>query len=157
MSTPAQRKRARQVEFESLVSDIITDGTSTYSPDTKKQRLQDNQNAKIDIADCKVKFTAQQPFKTVSGVFEWEATLDHHYYEQDKQATLVKASFSFFYRDELLKSEELSCLYDIVENNDEHVSSILYLESVQVMDVFHDFDYELCLIERIIDNHARTA
>eukprot|EP01083_Nonionella_stella_P145521 456164_1 len=133
---------------------------SHHFPDILQQ-LQSRRKANIDIADCRVTFTATQPLKNDSNVFQWEATLNHYYYTnhygQRNQATLAKASFCFFYRNELLKNEEMSCLYDMVESSAEYVSSILYLESIQVMDVFQGFDYELCLIQRIIDNHARDA
>eukprot|EP01083_Nonionella_stella_P094447 264967_1 len=154
-----------------MSDDGISDNHETqspHSPDTNNQSISivqqvqnsRDRNSKIDITACRVTFTATQPLKNNPNVFKWEATLNHYFYSnnyvQRNQATLAKVSFCFFCKDELLKNEELSCLYDIIDNSDEVVSSILYLESVQVMDTFHGFDYELCLIQRIIDNHART-
>eukprot|EP01083_Nonionella_stella_P235040 826925_1 len=154
-SAKANRKRSRQ-EFEASNDNNSTTHQIESSPAAKKLRCQ---NKTIKIEDCMVRFSSIQPVKNITGVYKWKATLNHRLFEdyQMKVAVLAKASFTVINIEKVSNYEELSGLsVAIMEaGHDYSHCEILYLESVEVMDTFRGFDYDLCLIQRIIDDHTR--
>eukprot|EP01083_Nonionella_stella_P172100 589527_1 len=159
MATPTNcdRKRSRQ-EFEASNDNSSTTHQIESSPTAKRQR---RQNKPIEIDDCMVRFSAMQPVKNSTGVYKWKATLNHRLFEDDqmKVALLAKASFTVINTEKIPNHEELSGLSAAIMESDHDFSyfEILYLETVQVMDAFRGYDYDLCLIQRIIDSHTRCT
>merc|ERR1712176_1357565 len=107
----------------------------------------------VEMHYCDVMFQAGHTVINPSCTRQWAAELKHRPYgidDVDLQAILAKASFVVIKADNLSEYDaELAAVFDAYEM--ESPNDILILESTEVIDAFSGYDYELCLLQRIID------
>merc|ERR1719295_898496 len=101
--------------------------------------------------ECDVLFSCLDPVVNTKGIHQWQAVLKHR--ADYKSAVLAKASFTVIPMDKLSNFRE--DLYEAVDSEDHCFLDFVYIDSVEVHPDFSGYDYESCLVQRIIDIHSR--
>lgn len=141
----------------SKMAQTPTNDESSQSANSNEEILSTESSAiqYIDVGAyaCQVTFSSIQTIANSQGISRWEAKLKHSLYDTKKSAVLAKTMFH------LIDVKHLSNFsVDLKEavDTETYFYKVLFIEGIDIPDMFRGFDYGVCLVQRIIDNHARS-